>query len=72
MSKYYQIVVRDQNALDQETGARPVTDTCGHKHRTFETARACYYRLRVCHKGRIPARWLHAYIENESGIICYY
>jgi hypothetical protein len=63
----YSVVVRDPNCWDRESGIHPLIDYCGHKHKSLDTARACYYRLRNWRNGNTSARWYKAVIEDEFG-----
>jgi hypothetical protein len=63
----YSVVVRNPNSWSESTGIHEELANCGHKHKTIETAQACYSRLTVWRNGSTSATWYHAHIEDSQG-----
>jgi hypothetical protein len=63
----YSVIVRSPNSWSASTGSHEELANCGHNHKSFVTAQACYDRLTAWHDGSTSARWYHARIEDSTG-----
>ena len=63
----YSVIVRNPNSWDASTGIHEETAHCGHDHKSYEAAKACFDRLTAWRNGSTSARWYHARVEDSTG-----
>ena len=63
----YSVIVRNPNSWSASTGIHEELCNCGHNHKSFATAKACYDRLTAWRDGSTSARWYNARIEDSTG-----
>lgn len=63
----YSVIVRNPNSWSASTGIHEELANCGHKHKTYAAAKACFDRLTAWRDGSTSARWYHARIEDSTG-----
>lgn len=63
----YSVIVRNPNSWSASTGIHEEVANCGHKHKSYEAAQACYERLTAWRDGSTSARWYHARVEDSTG-----
>lgn len=62
----YSVIVRNPNSWSASTGIHEELANCGHNHKSFATAQACYDRLTAWRDGSTSARWYNAQIEDST------